>query len=330
MANYSTLHCAKLNKKLSRIALGTWQGGGSYIQNGRHIGWQSINEKKYIEAIVYSLENGINFIDSSDSYGPDYSSIRKISHALNSTIKAENCSISLKVGYTKTDKYDYLDKELVKQRLFKTMDILKIDSLDVFAFHHNYFLNRRQFEETSDFILSCVESGIIKSTCIRKSHQFTNQKELVIRNNFECFLLDKLDPSFVANNFSPIPDRENDSNDKKISLLNKTLFQGVMLNEPRKFNKGDTRFGKSIYSIDNQKIIHTHLKKFKKSETISFLLKRCLKEKNSIQVIGIRNSNQLNDFLCSNEISDEVYNEIQEAIDNINKDINDVRMANYR
>ncbi|ELU49274.1 hypothetical protein, partial [Vibrio campbellii] len=88
--------------------------------------------------------------------------------------------------------------------------------------------------------------------------------------------------------------------------------------------------GKSIYSIDNQKIIHTHLKKFKKSETISFLLKRCLKEENSIQVIGIRNSNQLNDFLCSNEISDEVYNKIQEAIDNINKDINDVRMANYR
>ena len=59
----------KTGPKVSRLGLGTWPLGGSVILAGAPTGYGQVPDSEAVRALRRALELGVNFFDTSDSYG---------------------------------------------------------------------------------------------------------------------------------------------------------------------------------------------------------------------------------------------------------------------
>ncbi len=59
----------KTKSQICKIGFGSWQIGGEANFAGRVNGWGPVDDEASIKAVVYALENGINFFDTAVAYG---------------------------------------------------------------------------------------------------------------------------------------------------------------------------------------------------------------------------------------------------------------------
>jgi len=64
---YRTL--GRTGPKISRLGLGTWPLGGSVLLAGQPTGYGSVPDSEALHALRRAVELGVNFFDTSDSYG---------------------------------------------------------------------------------------------------------------------------------------------------------------------------------------------------------------------------------------------------------------------
>ncbi len=59
----------EVQSEICKIGFGSWQIGGEANFAGRVNGWGPVDDEESIRAVVYALENGINFFDTAVAYG---------------------------------------------------------------------------------------------------------------------------------------------------------------------------------------------------------------------------------------------------------------------
>ena len=137
--------------ELSRIGLGTVALGGM---------WGFIDEKSIVDTVVKSLDNGINWIDTSPIYGDGYaeSIIGKISQKRRAELFiATKCGLFIsKDGVVKRD--------LTPASIFKEIDIslknLNFSEIDLYQCHWPDF--KTYIEETWEAMAWLVKQGKVK------------------------------------------------------------------------------------------------------------------------------------------------------------------------
>src|SRR5262245_31409896 len=126
----------KTGIKVSAVGFGAWAIGGPTEASGTPLGWGGTNDQESLAAIRRSRELGINFFDTSDSYGFGRSE-SLLGIVLSRT--RENVIIATKVGMVR-DSSGALKKDFSKQHIFHAVDgslkRLRTDYIDLYQLHN--------------------------------------------------------------------------------------------------------------------------------------------------------------------------------------------------
>lgn len=144
-----------IQKKMSRIGLGTWAIGGWM--------WGGTDEAKSIDTIVQAFDKGINFIDTAPVYGFGTSE-EIVGKALKKINRREEIVLSTKVAM-EWDKDENVVRNSGKERIAKEIDDslkrLQTDYIDVYFVHWPDPVV--PFEETAAAMQQLYDQGKIRS-----------------------------------------------------------------------------------------------------------------------------------------------------------------------
>ncbi|MFP4470313.1 MAG: aldo/keto reductase [Bacteroidales bacterium] len=144
-----------IQKKMSRIGLGTWAIGGWM--------WGGTDEAKSIDTIVQAFDKGINFIDTAPVYGFGTSE-EIVGKALKKINRREEIVLSTKVAL-EWDKDKNVVRNSGKERIAKEIDDslqrLQTDYIDVYFVHWPDPVV--PFEETAAAMQQLYDQGKIRS-----------------------------------------------------------------------------------------------------------------------------------------------------------------------
>jgi aryl-alcohol dehydrogenase-like predicted oxidoreductase len=117
-----------LNRKVSRIGLGTWAIGGSM--------WGGTDEREAIETIRAALEHGITLIDTAPAYGLG-SAEQLVGRALAQYGKREQVLIATKVGleWRGTQLFRNSTKARLTNEIDDSLRRLQTDYIDIYQVH---------------------------------------------------------------------------------------------------------------------------------------------------------------------------------------------------
>lgn len=143
-----------LNKKISRVGLGTWAIGGWM--------WGGTEEKDAIATIHRALDLGINLIDTAPVYGFGHSE-EVVGKALKLYGKKDQAIIATKAGLSWQNQKVYRDAR--RQTLIKEIEAslkrLQIESIDLYQLHWPDPLT--PIAETAEVFNKLLEEGKIKA-----------------------------------------------------------------------------------------------------------------------------------------------------------------------
>lgn len=137
----------------SRLVCGTSGLGGV---------WGKVDEAESIDCILYALENGVTSFDTAPSYGNAEVYLGK---ALAKWHK-EKPFVSTKIGRLKADtafdaRLDYSISGM-RESLMRSLDLLKLDSVDLLFLHEPQWVPIERIEEMLELLVSFREAGYTK------------------------------------------------------------------------------------------------------------------------------------------------------------------------
>ncbi|WP_445491070.1 aldo/keto reductase [Niallia sp. 03133] len=143
-----------INKKTSRIGLGTWPIGGMM--------WGGTNDEEAINLIHYALDNGVTVVDTADDYGLGHSE-EVVGKALKEIGKREEIILTSKSALDWQGKKLFRNgsKERVMNEIDATLKRLQTDYLDVYFVH--WPDPALPMQETAEAMKSLYEQGKIHS-----------------------------------------------------------------------------------------------------------------------------------------------------------------------
>ena len=118
---------------VSEVGFGAWAIGGGAMIGNTAIGWGDADDTVSEEAIIASLNAGINFFDTADIYGLGHS--EKLLGKITGGIK--NIIIATKVGNVSRNEEFTVDysKEYILKACEKSLHRLKRDTIDYYQLH---------------------------------------------------------------------------------------------------------------------------------------------------------------------------------------------------
>ncbi len=164
------------DKELSKIGLGTWKMGGEINANPNN------DDNKDIEAILYAINNGINHIDTSESYA-DGKSEEIIGEALKK-IKREDVFIS-----TKVREWNLAYNNIIKS-CHDSLRRLQVDYIDLYYIHkQNPNVSIKEICKGLNYLL---DEGVIHYVglsnvgiqTIKKYNKYLKQKVFAVQNQY--------------------------------------------------------------------------------------------------------------------------------------------------
>ncbi|MBS0652394.1 MAG: aldo/keto reductase [Verrucomicrobia bacterium] len=150
---YTTL--PNLNKKASRVGLGTWSIGGWM--------WGGSDEKDSIATVIKALHEGITFIDTAAVYGFGLSE-QIVGKALKQYGNRENVIISTKFGLSwrsKEDVYRDSSAATVIKECEDSLRRLQLDYIDIYQVH--WPDPNTPIAETADTLHKLMKQGKIRA-----------------------------------------------------------------------------------------------------------------------------------------------------------------------
>lgn len=117
-----------VDKKVSRIGLGTWAIGGSL--------WGGTDEKESIATILQALKKGINFIDTAPAYGKGASETI-VGKAIKEFGNRDQVVVATKCGLNQETENVFRDsrKAFLKKELENSLKRLQVDYIDLYQIH---------------------------------------------------------------------------------------------------------------------------------------------------------------------------------------------------
>ncbi|MEN6385614.1 MAG: aldo/keto reductase [Phycisphaerales bacterium] len=141
--------------EITKVGLGTWAIGGPW-----EFGWGKQDDNDSIEAILESLEAGVNWLDTAPIYGHGHSE-EVIAVALKKTsIKP---MIATKCGLTwdeKNDRIPCLKAKSILAECDASLKRLNIEVIDLYQMHWN--VPPEDIEEAYDAMARCVKAGKVR------------------------------------------------------------------------------------------------------------------------------------------------------------------------
>lgn len=164
------------NINITKIGLGTWMMGGDVKANDGH------DDEKNIKAIIYALENGINHLDTSESYSGGKSE-ELIGHAIKK-FNRNKIFIATKVREWNLS----YDKILLS--CFKSLKRLQTDYIDLYYIHKQN--SNVDIKEVCNALNYLLDNNIIKNVglsnvnikTIKKYNKFLNKKIYAVQNQY--------------------------------------------------------------------------------------------------------------------------------------------------
>lgn len=143
-----------INKKVSRVGLGTWAIGGWM--------WGGTEEKNAIATIHRALDLGINLIDTAPVYGFGVSE-EIVGKALKLYGKREQIVIATKVGLSWKNKQVYRDarKKTLTEEIEASLKRLQVDYIDLYQLHWPDPLT--PISETAEMLKKLLDEGKIRA-----------------------------------------------------------------------------------------------------------------------------------------------------------------------
>ncbi len=138
--------------KVSEIGFGAWAIGGSAEGSGAPLGWGRANDDESLAAIRRARDLGVNFFDTSDSYG--FGRSESLLGIVLSR-KREDAIIATKVGVVRNSASE-LRKDFSKQHIFLAVDgslkRLRTDYIDLYQIHNPTLadLAKEEIQEAMD------------------------------------------------------------------------------------------------------------------------------------------------------------------------------------
>ena len=140
--------------KVSVIGFGAWAIGGAAGASGAPIGWGRTSDDESLAAIRRARDLGVNFFDTSDSYGFGRSE-SLLGIVLSRT--RHDVVLATKVGVVKTSSGD-LKKDFSRQHIFHAVDgslkRLRTDYIDLYQMHNPSIdeLRREEIQEAMEML----------------------------------------------------------------------------------------------------------------------------------------------------------------------------------
>lgn len=294
--------CPLLLKKVSRIGFGGWQAGGLHINNGRSIGWQDVNRVEVCRTIADAFEFGINVFDTSDSYGPNFESVRLVANVLRG-VPRSSYIISCKIGYTKGEwGADFLTPRNIEERLSSTLEILGTDYVDVFSLHH-HGAKETPFSQLNESVELVRSRGWAKQIAVRIGHQSTLAqtgkgklngipRDIEIARLFSSNILCLNASAAIANQIAPKAET--------VFYFNKPFNQGLVFANEKKYLSGDNRFEKESFSSAALLQLHAYKERngISNQAIVNYILSQLnVKYPQSTTFVGLRSREHLASIL---------------------------------
>lgn len=162
-------------RKLSRIALGTWAIGGS--------SWGGTNETDSINAILAALERGINVVDTAPAYGEGVSE-QFVGKALKQSKKRDQVFLSTKGGLEILPDHNVvrnLSPSFLEQDFHNSLKRLQTDYIDIYFLHWPDPI--APMEETAKLMGRLYEQGKIRAIGLSN---FTPEQCTLFRSVAPC------------------------------------------------------------------------------------------------------------------------------------------------
>lgn len=267
--------------KFSVLGMGTWQFGGLNFLYGKDSGWQNVNDKDLEKAVLFAVDNGINYFDTADSYGSGKA--EKLIGNIIYNNKLKNVKIIEKLGFIRNNYENSYHPDNLKLQFDTSLRNLKRDYVDVLFFHNTDFGKKSEYlDDAIDFFYKQKEKGKVLFIGLSsyKTGDFVKfiprikpdivegkaniiTKNFISRGNILPVILKKNNIKFLA--FSPF---EHGLFFKNYSDENFDFLLGDHRRNIKKFNFDYLR--KVNYFFDKT------LKKFDLSKNIDNIMKICL------------------------------------------------------
>ncbi|MDP8012184.1 MAG: aldo/keto reductase [Thermoplasmata archaeon] len=292
---------------ISKIGLGTWQMGMK--------GWGSdYQDSTVIDALVYGINNGINFIDTAEIYGNGKSE-KLIGNALEQ-IDRKRVYVATKIaGFNATEKK-------VKKSINGSLKRMKIDYIDLYQVHWEpsiYTNMENLFKELEN----SIKEGLINHIGVSNF----SLKNLEIANSY---LKDyKIESNQIKFNLVERPRKEiieymNKNNIKLIAWS--PLAQGFLTGKygPGNMPKGFIRKVNKLFKEKNFKRYENLFKilrelSMKKNASITQIVLSYESSLGVLPIPGFKNKNQVKEIVDSIkiEISEDELKEITDVINEL-------------
>ena len=166
----------KRDIKASIIGFGCWQLGGNLIIEKNPHGYGKIDENKAIEAIHYSIDNGVNFFDTADAYGLGKSEII-LSKALKG--KRNKVVICTKGGKFSDGNAEFVlnsSQEYILSACNNSLKRLNTDYIDIYLLH--FAPPKEQIENIIEAFQKLQQQGKIRDYGISVANEIHKIPEL--------------------------------------------------------------------------------------------------------------------------------------------------------
>lgn len=264
------LKIEKTNLEVSRLCIGGCPLGG--------YGWGNVQKKELLDSVSFAFDNGINFYDTSDTYGLGESE-KLLAEALGSNIK--NAVICTKFGVRVENGKTFYDnsKEYVFNAIDSSLKRLNRDCVDLYLMH--YRDGKTSLEEVQDTMKCLQKQGKIKYYGISNLHKEDEEELKTLSHNGFCCFQDEYSLACRKNESEMFGFRDNFN---MTPLTWGSLGQGILTGKYDKnctFDSNDRR-SRDIY-------VNFHGEKLLKNLKIVDVLKEIAKEVNkSIPAVAIR------------------------------------------
>lgn len=161
--------------KVSRLCMGGCPMGG--------YGWGDVQERELIDAIHYSIDHGINFFDTSDTYGLGQSEIT-LAKGLGARRKDVIIQSKFGVHFTKGGTFYDNRPEYIQECLEKTLERLTTDYLDVYVIH--YRDGKTPIEDVVGKLEDLKKEGKLRYYGLSNIHGDNMNELLPHKNKFVC------------------------------------------------------------------------------------------------------------------------------------------------
>lgn len=259
------------------IGVGCWAIGGPDDNLGMPMGWSTGADKKNSMAgLETAWQHGARLYDTADIYGHGRS--ERLLGRLVEQVPRDEIVLASKVGYFAGTAEHGFEPRHMRRQLEQSLDNLRTDHLDIYAFHHPDFgTDDRWLVPALDAMHAFRDEGLIKAIGMRGPHRFAldrlttppDQRGDKIARFRALFEIVQPDILAIRDNLLTPPNRSEGvfsfADDHNVGILiSKPLGQGLLTGTyrtdvQRTFGAGDHRLRKRWFRTDAIEIINAGL-----------------------------------------------------------------------